>query len=113
MPVEREVEVETRLLPVGDHVQARGSLVMNGGQDSVVLQFSAVSLAELLQMRTGQLQPARKGITADDGGPKGVLVHYFRETVARVWFPDCRASRAGESAHRKRPRTARWRLWPR
>src|SRR5438445_6363227 len=107
MPVEREVEVETRLFSVGDDVQTRGSLVVDGGQDSVVLQFSAVSLAELLQMRTGQLQPARKGVTADDGSPEGVLFHYVRETGAGVWFPNCRASRAGESAHHKQPRTVR------
>src|SRR5436190_239766 len=107
MSVEREVEIEPRLLPVGDDVQSRGSLVMNGGQDGVVLQFSAVGLAELLQMRTGQFQPARKRITADDGGPEGVLFHYFKETGARVSFPSYRASRVGESVHHTQPRTTR------
>ena len=45
--VKREIEIEPRLLAVGDDVQAGGHLIVHGGDDGVVLQFCAVGFAEL------------------------------------------------------------------
>ena len=48
--VEGEVEVEPGLLAVGDHVEAGGDLVVDGGDDGVVLQLAAVVGAELVEV---------------------------------------------------------------
>ena len=56
--VEREVEVEPRLLAVGDHVEPGRDLVVDGGDDGVVLQLGDVVGAERVEVRRRVLEPA-------------------------------------------------------
>ena len=67
--VEREVEVEPRLLAVGDHVEPGGDLVVHGRDHGVLLQLGDVVRAELVEVRRRVLEPARERIAADDGRP--------------------------------------------
>ena len=66
--VKREIEIEPRLFAIGDDVESGLQLVVNRGEDGVVVEFFAVCLAEPVKVLAGKLQPARKRITADDGG---------------------------------------------
>ncbi len=70
MAVERQIEIEPRLLAVSHDVQACGHLVVHGGHHGVVLQLGAIVGTELVQMLGRELEPAGKRITADDGGPE-------------------------------------------
>lgn len=67
--VEGEIEIEARLFAIGDNVESGGNLIVDGGNDSVFLQFGAVGLAKLIKVRTGEFEPAGEWVTADDGGP--------------------------------------------
>ena len=49
--VEGKVEVQAGLLTVGDHVQAGGDLIVDRGDDSIVLQLAAVVRSELVEVR--------------------------------------------------------------
>ena len=66
--VEREVEVEAGLLTVGDHVEAGGDLIVDGGDGGVVLQLGAIGRAELVEVLDGEEQPAGQRIAADHAG---------------------------------------------
>src|SRR5262245_39320390 len=65
--VKRQVEIEPGLFAVRDDVQSGGDLVVNRRYHRVFLQFSPIRRAELIEMLTGEFQPAGKGITADNG----------------------------------------------
>ena len=73
--VEGEVEVEARLLAVGDHVEAGGDLVVDRGGDGVVLQLGAVSRPELAEVLDGVQQPAGQRIAADHRRAQSLLDH--------------------------------------
>jgi len=73
--VKRQIEIEPRLLAVGDHVEAGLELVVNRNGDGVLDQFLAIGFAELVQILAGELQPAGKRITADDGRSEGRRGH--------------------------------------
>src|SRR5581483_11705365 len=73
--VKGEIEVQAGLLAIGDDVESGGQLVMQCGNHRVILKFGAVSFAELVQMLTTKLQPARKRITADNAGAQRIFVH--------------------------------------
>ena len=47
MAIERQVEIEPRLLAVRHDVQTRGHLIVHGGHDRVVLQLGAIVGTEL------------------------------------------------------------------
>ena len=68
--VERQVEVEPRLLAVGDHVEAGADLVVDGGDDGVVLQLGAIGRAEAVEVLDGEQQPAGQRVAADDRRPQ-------------------------------------------
>src|SRR5215510_6977570 len=66
-PIERQVEIEPRLLAVCDYVQPGGDLVVNRRDHGVFLQLGAIDFAELVEMLAGEFKPAGKWIAADDG----------------------------------------------
>ena len=73
--VERQVEIEPRLLAVGDDVEPGGELIVERAHHRVVLRFGDVGGAEAVEVRGRELQPAGKRIAADDGGAQGALLH--------------------------------------
>lgn len=75
MPVKRKIEIQTRLLAVGNHIKVRSNLVVNGGNHSVVPQLGAISFTELLKVGASELQPAGPRIAADDGCAKRAILH--------------------------------------
>lgn len=66
--VKRQVEIEPRLLAVGDDVESRRDLIVQRRDDGIVLQFAAIIAAELIEMLAGEFEPAGEGIAANDGG---------------------------------------------
>src|SRR5205809_118450 len=66
--IKREIEIEPRLLAIGDDVKSGLHLVVNRDGDRVVDEFFAVRFAKLVEILAGKLQPAGKRITADDCG---------------------------------------------
>jgi hypothetical protein len=48
---------------------------MNRCNDRIILEFSAVGGAELIQMVTGKFEPAGERVAANDGGAERVLSH--------------------------------------
>src|SRR5262249_7350403 len=65
--VERQVEIEPRLLAISDHVQTGGDLIVNRRDHGVFLKLSAIRFPELIQMLAGEFEPTGKWIAADDG----------------------------------------------
>jgi len=65
--VEGKVEIETRLFAVRDDIETRGHLVMDGGDDRIFLKFSAIGLAELIEVTASEFEPTGKWVAADDG----------------------------------------------
>jgi hypothetical protein len=63
--VKGEIEIKARLLAVRNHVEAGRDLVVNGGNDSVILEFVEVGFSELRQVLAGKLQPGWKRVTAN------------------------------------------------
>src|SRR5262245_20006822 len=64
--VKGKVEIEARLFAVGDDVEAGAYLIVECGNDGVLLQLSAVVGAEFIKIGAGEFQPAGQGITADN-----------------------------------------------
>jgi len=73
--VEGEVEIEARLFAVGDDVEACAHLVVDGRDDGVFLHFGDVGAAKLAEVAGGELEPAGKGVAADDGRSKRPFGH--------------------------------------
>src|SRR5207302_1144765 len=69
------IEIQPGLLAIGNYIQSRGYLVMNGRYDGIFLQFGAVRLPELAQMRAGKFKPGGKGVAADDGRAERMIFH--------------------------------------
>ncbi len=65
--VERQIEIQPRLLAVSDHIQPRRKLIVDRRDDRVVLHLGNVIGAELIQIPAGKFQPSRQRIAADDG----------------------------------------------
>jgi hypothetical protein len=63
--IKGKIEIEPRLLAVGYDIQPGSKLIKKGCNNSVILNFCAVSLTKLFEMLTGKLQPSRKRIAAD------------------------------------------------
>ena len=53
VPVKREIEIEPRLLAVGDYLEAGAKLVADGDADRVVDEFGAIGPAEAVEMLAG------------------------------------------------------------
>jgi hypothetical protein len=73
--VERKVEIEPRLLAVGDDIEVGVHLILDRDGDGVVDQLGAIRLAELRQMLAGEFEPTRERITANDSGAKRSFFH--------------------------------------
>src|SRR5690606_24793677 len=73
--VEREIEIEPRLLAIGDDIEAGTHLIMDGGDHGVVLDLTHVRAAEDVEVLARKLEPAGKRVTADDGGAKRTGLH--------------------------------------
>jgi hypothetical protein len=67
--VEREIEIVSRLLSVGDHIKPGGNLIVDCRDDRVRPHFLNVSLAELIEVCRGKLQPPWKRVTPDHRSP--------------------------------------------
>src|SRR5687768_18526161 len=82
--VEREIEVEARLFPIGDHVEPGAELIPDRRPDRVASRLLAVIRAELVEVRSRQLQPAGKRVAADDSRPDRLVRHYvsLRHVIA-------------------------------
>jgi hypothetical protein len=70
-----EIEIEPRLLAVGDDIEAGGELIVQRGDDGIVLHLREIVGAEALELRARGLEPGGKGIAADDGGAEGAGLH--------------------------------------
>jgi hypothetical protein len=81
--VEGQVEVESPLLSVGDHVEARAHLIGDGRRHRIVQRLFEIVGAELVEVEPAELEPAWKGIAPDDGRPDRLLqhVHDSRRTL--------------------------------
>ena len=73
--VEGQVEVEPRLLSVGDHVQPGGGLIRDGNTHGIVDEFFPIGLAKFRKVVAGKLKPARKGIASNDSGAQWMWLH--------------------------------------
>ena len=73
--VEREVEVEARLLAVGDHVEAGAHLVADRGRDGVARRLLEVVGPEVVDVLRHELEPARERVAADDRRADGLVRH--------------------------------------
>ena len=65
--IEGQVEIKASLFAIGNNIETRSGLIVNGSNDGVVLEFFDVVGAEVAQVRGGELKPRGKRITADDG----------------------------------------------
>src|SRR5262249_4099442 len=65
--VERQVEIVTGLLAVGDDIQPGRQLIVDCGDHCVRAKFLDIGFTELIEMGGSKLQPSRKGITPDHG----------------------------------------------
>jgi len=80
--VERQVEIEPRLLAVGDDIQAGGQLILNRHHGGVLLHLFEVVSTKGLELAGREFQPARKGVAANDRGAQGLGVHDWRLSAA-------------------------------
>src|SRR5689334_3126304 len=73
--IEGKVEVETRLFTVGDHIEPGLDLIANRNRYRVVDQFRPVRLAEFIEVRAGEFEPAREWVAADHCRSQRLLFH--------------------------------------
>ena len=62
-PVERQVEIQARLFPIGHDIQTRRPLIVQRTHHRIVLCFGKVGGAESVEMLGGEFQPTGKRIT--------------------------------------------------
>jgi hypothetical protein len=85
VPIKGKVEVEARLFAIGDDVKAGCHLVVDGSDNGVFLEFSAVGLAELIEVSAGKFEPTGKRVAADYCRSKRMGNHgIFRDIIAEV-----------------------------
>jgi hypothetical protein len=53
--IKREIEIQSRLLAIGNDIQPGGNLVVNCGNDRILLKFVTIGIAKLIEMLTGKL----------------------------------------------------------
>jgi hypothetical protein len=82
--IEAEVEVEAGLFAVGDDIEAGAGLVMEGGDDGVVLEFGEVVGSKFGKVGGGEFEPGRERVGADDGGAKGDGLHGGRVSEGSI-----------------------------
>ena len=58
--IERQVEVQTRLFPIGHDVQTRRPLIVQRTHHRIVLRFGKVGGSESIEVLGGELQPTRE-----------------------------------------------------
>jgi hypothetical protein len=63
--VEGQVEIQPRLFTICDDIQAGFILIMDGGDDRILLQLLNFIASEFIQIPAGKLKPGRKWITSD------------------------------------------------
>ena len=73
--IERQVEIQPRLLAICDDIESGCDLIMNRRDDGIVLQFLAILAAKLIKMLHGKSEPAGKWIAANNSGSKRLLFH--------------------------------------
>lgn len=82
--IEGEIEIEAGLFAVGDDIEASLELIMNSDRDGVVYGFIAIGVTELVEVDRGELEPAGKRITSDDGGTKWARLHSCGESTRQA-----------------------------
>lgn len=78
VPVEREVEVEAGLFAIGDDVETGRELVVERGDDRVVLGLRKIVGTEAIELLSGQFKPPREGVGTDDRCSQGIRVQAAR-----------------------------------
>ena len=73
--IEREVEIEAGLFAIGDDIEAGGELVVERGDDGIVLDLGAVGGTEAVEVGGGEFEPRGKRVAADDGGAEWIGLH--------------------------------------
>src|SRR5882724_6537794 len=73
--VERQIEIQSRLLAVRDHIQPGSDLIVHGRDHRIFLKLSKVCGAKLIQVARGKLEPSGKWITADNGSSQRTVFH--------------------------------------
>src|SRR5687767_11965873 len=66
VPVKREIKVQSCLLAIRDDIQSGGNLVMNRGDDRIVLQLSQIIFTKTIQILRSKFQPSGKRIAANN-----------------------------------------------
>src|SRR5438876_12407058 len=85
--VERQIEVQSGLFSIGDHVESRLDLVLDGNCDGVFNQLFHVGSAEPFEVLGGKLEPSRKGITPDHSRSQRLFFHFRRKKFSRNFLP--------------------------
>ena len=122
--IERQVEVQARLFPIGHDIQTSRPLIVQRTHHRIVLRLGKVGGSESIEVLGGELQPTGKRIAADDRRAQGVGLHqdwlgrirasYSRwarfvirqSSIVNVRVPH-RASPSDARAHRRPTRTVR------
>src|SRR5690606_18852354 len=80
--IERQVEVEPRLFPIRNHVQACADLVVYGRCHGILDHFFDVGAAKAVEVLASELEPSWKGITSDHRCAEGNVLRH----VGFTWF---------------------------
>jgi hypothetical protein len=73
--IETQVEVQTGLLAIRDHIKPCCDLIRNGNANGIVLDFRDVICAELVKVLGCKLKPTWERVGPDDGGSEGNRGH--------------------------------------
>jgi hypothetical protein len=73
--VKGKIEIEACLLAVRDNVESGGGLIVQRGDDRIVLRFRLIRRTEVPQMLTSKFKPSRKRVTANDRSAKRTGFH--------------------------------------
>ena len=77
--VERQIEIEPRLLAIRDDVEPRLDLIVHRRDHGIVLDLAHIGATKDFEVLAGELEPAGKRVAPDDGAAKGTRFH--RETA--------------------------------
>src|SRR4051794_2056201 len=69
--VEGQIEIQPRLFPVGDYIEAGGELVVDCTDYRIVLELGQIVRPKLLEILDGLLEPRRERVRANHSSPKG------------------------------------------
>ena len=83
--VERQIEIQSRLLAIGDHIQTGIDLIVNCRRDCIVLCLRDIVWTQFIQVLGRELKPARERIASDNRRPQRAFLHQY---LTRTHFFD-------------------------